>query len=328
MNSLLPHEKQLFEMESTLEGLKKQNQTHSLLSEEEMAEMEQKLALLKKNVYSSLKPAERVAICRHPGRPHALDYIEHVTEEFIELFGDRTFRDDHAVVAGLARIGGKKCMVIGQEKGSDTESRLHRNFGMPHPEGYRKALRLMQLAEKFHLPVVTLLDTPGAYPGLAAEERGQGWAIAKNLWEMARLKTPILVLVIGEGCSGGALGMGVGDWVGMLEHAYYSVISPEGCASILWKDSAQSGVAAAALKMHVEELLQLGIVDEKVEEPLGGAHLAPETAYSNVKRFVIKNLERLEKIPLEELLENRYQKFRKMGKVEEHEAPPLSSAPQ
>lgn len=323
---LLPHEKQLFEMESTLEGLK--NQPHPLLSQEEVRKLESKLAALKKTVYSSLKPAERVAICRHPGRPHSIDYIENITDEFIELFGDRTFQDDHAVIAGLAQIGGKKCMIIGQEKGSDTESRLYRNFGMLHPEGYRKALRFMHLAAKFRLPVVTLLDTPGAYPGLSAEERGQGWAIAKNLWEMARLPTPILTLVIGEGCSGGALGMGVGDWIGMMEHAYYSVISPEGCASILWKDASQSGSAAAALKMHVEDLLEMEIVDEKIEEPLGGAHLSPETAYANVKEWIVSNLDRLQQVPISELLENRYQKFRKMGKFEEHETAPTCCSPQ
>ena len=192
----------------------------------------------------------------------------------MELFGDRTFQDDHAIIAGLAKIGGQKFVVIGQEKGKDTESRIYRNFGMLHPEGYRKAMRCMRLAAKFQLPVISLLDTPGAYPGLTAEERGQGWAIASNLWEMARLPTPILVLLIGEGCSGGALGMGIGDVIGMLEHAYYSVISPEGCASILWKDASKNSIAASALKMHAENLIELGIVDQIIPEPLGGAHLA------------------------------------------------------
>jgi len=263
-----------------------------------------------------LQPWERVAICRHPARPHAIDYIRNITDEFIELFGDRTFQDDRAIIAGLARIGGQRFMLIGQEKGNDTESRLYRNFGMPHPEGYRKAMRCMKLAAKFGLPVVTLLDTPGAYPGLTAEERGQGWAIAQNLLDMARLPTPVIVIVIGEGCSGGALGMGVGDVVGILEHGYYSVISPEGCASILWRDASQNATAAAALKMHAEHLLELGVVDHKIEEPEGGAHLDPKQAFEAVKVYIQEQWERLKSVPLDHLLENRYQKFRKMGKFE------------
>lgn len=302
------------EVEQTLKTLKEQNKNNPLLSQDEMQKMEKKLEQLKLSVYSQLKPWDRVAICRHPQRPHAIDYIQNIADEFVELFGDRTFQDDHAIIAGLAVIDGQKFVVIGQEKGKDTESRIYRNFGMPHPEGYRKALRCMELAAKFHLPVITLLDTPGAYPGLTAEERGQGWAIAKNLWEMARLPTPIIVLVIGEGCSGGALGIGIGDSIGMMEHAYYSVISPEGCASILWKDASKNATAAAALKMHVEDLLQLGIVDEKIPEPLGGAHLDPKTAFANVKTFIKSQWETLKTVPTSILLENRYQKFRKMGK--------------
>jgi acetyl-CoA carboxylase carboxyl transferase subunit alpha len=274
-----------------------------------------------------------VAICRHPQRPHAIDYIEQIAEEFVELFGDRTFQDDHAIIAGLAKVAGQKCVIIGQEKGKDTESRLYRNFGMPHPEGYRKAMRCMRLAAKFNLPVVTLLDTPGAYPGLTAEERGQGWAIANNLWEMARLPTPVVVILIGEGCSGGALGLGIGDVIGMLQHSYYSVISPEGCASILWKDPSKNSIAAAALKMHVEDLLEMGIVDEMIEEPLGGAHHNPAVAYANVKSFIAKQMMELKTVSIDLLLENRYQKFRKMGKfealtTENHEALVTSGHPQ
>lgn len=314
----LPHEKQIVEFESTLARLKEQNKKNPLLSKEEIRKMEKKLEALKKKVYSGLKPWERVMICRHPMRPHAIDYIKNLADqgEYFELFGDRTFGDDHAIVAALASIQGQKFVLIGQEKGNDTESRLHRNFGMPHPEGYRKAMRCMRLAAKFHLPVVTFLDTPGAFPGLSAEERGQGWAIANNLWEMARLSTPVIVVLIGEGCSGGALGMGVGDVIGMLEHAYYSVISPEGCASILWKDPSKNEDAAAALKMHVEDLLELGIVDEKIEEPLGGAHLDPQEAISNVKTFILNKWETLKTLPISTLLESRYQKFRKMGKFD------------
>jgi acetyl-CoA carboxylase carboxyl transferase subunit alpha len=286
-----------------------------------MLEMEQKLDQLKKTVYSELKPWDRVAICRHPQRPHAIDYIQNCVEDFVEIFGDRIFQDDHAIIAGLGKIDGQKFMIIGQEKGKDTESRIYRNFGMPHPEGYRKAMRCMRLAAKFDLPILCLLDTPGAYPGLAAEERGQGWAIAQNLLEMARLPTPIIVLVIGEGCSGGALGVGVGDVIGMLEHAYYSVISPEGCASILWKDPSKNATAASALKMQSEDLLKLEIIDTIVKEPLGGAHLNPKIAFQNVKSFVTAQWESLKSTSIDMLLESRYQKFRKMGKFESGACP-------
>lgn len=314
--TVLTHEKQIFEMQGVIAKLKEQNKNSSVFSHEEMRKMEMKLEALKTKVYKELKPWDRVAICRHPQRPHAIDYIEQITEEFVEIFGDRTFQDDHAIIAGLGIIDGEKCVIIGQEKGKDTESRLYRNFGMPHPEGYRKALRCMELAAKFSLPVVTLIDTPGAYAGLSAEERGQGWAIAHNLIQMARLPTPIIVVLIGEGCSGGALGMGVGDVVGMMEHAYYSVISPEGCASILWKDPTQKVAAASALKMQVEDLLPLGVIDYVIEEPLGGAHLNPDFAYEKVKSFIKEQISLLKEVALEDLLENRYQKFRKMGKFD------------
>ncbi len=326
--TVLSHEKQILELEQTLQRLKEQNIHNPFLSPKEVHDIENKLEEMKRSVYTDLKAWDRVAICRHPQRPHAVDYINHCVDEFVELFGDRTFQDDHAIIAGMGKIDGQKFMIIGQEKGNDTESRLYRNFGMPHPEGYRKAMRCMRLAAKFNLPVLTLLDTPGAYPGLAAEERGQGWAIANNLWEMARLPTPIIVLVIGEGCSGGALGMGVGDVIGMLEHAYYSVISPEGCASILWKDPTKNNVAAATLKMHVEELLKLGVVDHMIREPLGGAHKHPKIVYQNVKTYVHEQWERLKTTPIDRLLENRYQKFREMGKFEEYETTPTSGTPQ
>jgi acetyl-CoA carboxylase carboxyl transferase subunit alpha len=311
---MLAHEKQILEYEETLSKIKDQNKVGVLWSDAEVAKIEKKLAQLKKKVYSNLTAWERVAICRHPQRPKAVDYIKHLCEDFVEIAGDRLYRDDNAIIAGFAKIGGVKFMVIAQEKGCDTESRLKRNFGMPHPEGYRKAMRCMRLAAKFKLPVLSLIDTPGAYPGLAAEERGQGWAIANNLFEMARLPTPVIVVIIGEGCSGGALGVGIGDVIGMLEHAYYSVISPEGCASILWKDSGKNEIAASALKMHAEDLLQLEVVDSMIDEPLGGAHHDPQVVYSNVKKFLIDQWKTLEKIPIPVLLEQRYQKFRKMGK--------------
>lgn len=313
--TVLAHEKQILEVQQTIQKLKDQNKTNPLFSQEELHKMEKKLERLREKVYAELKPWDRVAICRHPQRPHSIETIQNICEEFVELFGDRTFQDDHAIIAGLAKIEGQKFVVIGQEKGKDTESRIYRNFGMPHPEGYRKAIRCMNLAAKFNLPVITLIDTPGAYPGLTAEERGQGWAIANNLWEMARLPTPIIVILIGEGCSGGALGIGVGDVIGMLEHSYYSVISPEGCASILWKDASKNATAASALKMHVEDLLELGIVDQMIPEPLGGAHLDPKIAYANIKSFIKEQWATLKTVPLDLLLENRYQKFRKMGKI-------------
>ncbi len=315
MAHILTHEKEIHECEETISRIKNQNHKNGLWSKTEIQYLENKLESLKKQVYANLTPWDRVSICRHPLRPHSLDYIKNLTSEFEELAGDRVFSDDHAVIGGLGKINGKKFVLIGLEKGSDTESRIFRNFGMAHPEGYRKALRLMQLAEKFNLPVVTFLDTPGAYPGLSAEERGQGWAIAKNLFEMAKLKTPMIVVLIGEGCSGGALGLGMGDKIGMLEHAYYSVISPEGCASILWKDSAKNAQAAATLKMQSEDLLKFGVIDTIIKEPLGGAHLDIEKAYEYVRDFILEALAETQALPIAELVEKRYQKFRKMGQV-------------
>ncbi|WP_068470344.1 acetyl-CoA carboxylase carboxyltransferase subunit alpha [Candidatus Protochlamydia phocaeensis] len=309
---ILPHEKQIHEYIKTIEHLKKQNQDNPIFNAE-IRKLEQKLDKLKEKVYSELTPWQRIMICRHPSRPHALDFFRNMCESYVELSGDRCYQDDHAMVGGLARIGGIKCVVIGQEKGFDTESRVYRNFGMLNPEGFRKALRLMQMAEKFNLPIISLLDTPGAYPGLEAEERGQGWAIAQNLREMARISTPIIVVVIGEGCSGGALGMGVGDVVGMLEHAYYSVISPEGCASILWKDASKNIEAASTLKLNAENLIELKVIDTIISEPLGGAHHDPQQTYQNVKQFIIDQCQILRRIPPSLLLEQRYLKFRQMG---------------
>ncbi|GAB4229920.1 MAG: acetyl-CoA carboxylase carboxyltransferase subunit alpha [Chlamydiales bacterium] len=312
----LEHEKEIQEYVKSIEHLKKQNKkTEHFCSE--IKRLEKKLQELKKNVYSKLTPWERIQICRHPKRPHAIDYIKNLCgNSFLELCGDRNFRDDRALIGGIGFIDQMKCVVLGQEKGCDTESRIHHNFGMMHPEGYRKALRLMKLAEKFHLPVITFLDTPGAYPCLEAEERGQGWAIAQNLLEMARLKTPIIVVVIGEGCSGGALGIGVGDSVGMLEHAYYSVITPEGCASILWKDPSKRIDAASALKLNAEHLHSFNIIDTIIKEPLGGAHHNPQETFSNVKHFVLEQWQKLKMIPTQILTEQRYQKYRELGAVD------------
>jgi len=309
---ILPHEKPIVEYIKTIEHLKKQNQDNPLFNRE-IAKLEEKLIQLKKQIYSNLNPWQRLTISRHPGRPRTIDYVKGICKEFHELSGDRNFGDDHAVVGGIARIGDLKCVLIGQEKGNDTESRIYRNFGMVNPEGFRKAKRLMKLAETFHLPVVSLLDTPGANPCLEAEERGQGWAIAENLRDMAVLKTPIIIVLIGEGCSGGALGMGIGDVLGMLEHSYYSVISPEGCSSILWKDASKNVEAASMLKLNAENMLDLKIVDVVIEEPLGGAHHDHQMTFDNVKNFILDQASVLKKIPEELLLQQRYLKFRKIG---------------
>ncbi len=321
----LPHEKQIVEYEKTVQQFREQNKENSLFSVSELQKLEKKLDQLKKKVYNSLTAWERVQICRHPQRPRTIDYIENLCEDFVELYGDRTFSDDHAVIGGLAKIGGEKFMVIGQEKGCDTESRLHRNFGMLHPEGFRKALRLADLAGKFGIPVVFFVDTPGAWAGLTAEERGQGRAIAYNLRELFRIPTPITVIVIGEGGSGGALGMAIGDAIGMLEHAYYSVISPESCASILMKDPTKKAEVASILKMQAENLQSFEVIDAVIEEPLGGAHYNPETAYKNVQTFILEQLAVLKDYSPELLLERRYQKFRNMGRYTINETPDQSS---
>lgn len=312
--SIPAHEKQILEYEKTILQLKEQNKGNALWTDEEILKLESRLQQLRKKVYSELSPWDRVAICRHPQRPKSIDYIRHLCEEFTELYGDRLFRDDRAVICGFAKIGGQKFMVIAQEKGFDTASRLERNFGMMHPEGYRKAMRCMRLAAKFKIPVLSLIDTQGAHPGLSAEERGQGWAIAQNIWEMARLPTPVIVVLIGEGCSGGAIGIGVGDVVAMLEHSYYSVISPEGCASILWRDNSKKELAAQTLQMHVEALMKLDIVDAMIDEPMGGAHQDPAQVYASVKKYVLDQWNILKTVDPETLIEQRYQKYRRMGK--------------
>lgn len=311
-NDILPHEREIEEYRKTIDRLKKQTH-HNPLFTQEIIRLEQKLEELKVSVYKELTPWERVQISRHPARPRALDYVQNITDSFVELSGDRAFGEDQAVIGGLAKIGGVNCVILGQEKGKDTESRIKHNFGMVNPEGFRKALRLMKMAEKFSLPILSLIDTPGANPVLEAEERGQGWAIAMNLREMARIKTPIIVVVIGEGCSGGALGVGVGDVIAMLQHSYYSVISPEGCASILWKDAVKKVEAADALKLTAEDLLKQGIIDTIIPEPMGGAHHGPEVVYNGVKKFFLNEWGTLRHLPKEILLEERYLKFRKMG---------------
>lgn len=288
------------------------------------AEILQRLEALKTRRGDSAESFERIALSRHTGRPRTIDFIKNLFEDFVELSGDRSSGDDPAVIGGFARMGSMRFMVIGQEKGKDTQSRIERNFGMVHPEGFRKALRLAQLAEKFSLPLVLVVDTPGAHPGAAAEERGQGWAIAFNLRELFRIKTPILVVILSEGCSGGALGMGVGDAIGMAEHAYFSVISPESCASILWRNPSKAREASSALKLHAEDMLTFEIIDEIIEEGKG-AHLDPALFYANTRDFILQQLAHLQTLTMDELLERRYQKFRKMGSHEPESYLPSAS---
>jgi acetyl-CoA carboxylase carboxyl transferase subunit alpha len=279
----------------------------------EVALLQEKLQTLKEQTYESLRPIEQVQVARHPRRPYTLDYIERAFDDWIELHGDRAFRDDEAIVGGWARLAGRSIMVIGHQKGRDMKENLRRNFGMPHPEGYRKALRLMRQAEKFGRPVVTMIDTPGAYPGIGAEERGQAEAIATNLREMARLRTPLVSVVIGEGGSGGALALGVTDRILMLEHAIYSVISPEGCAAILWRSAEHREKAATALRLTSDNLVELGVCDEVVPEPPGGAHADWDGASAHLARALRKVLDELCALPVDELLEARWAKYEGIG---------------
>jgi acetyl-CoA carboxylase carboxyl transferase subunit alpha len=312
----LEFEKPVIELEKKLEELRKFTSEKKIDLASEISRLETKLGQLRKEVYSNLTPWQKVQIARHPQRPYTLDYIGMIMSDFIELHGDRSFSDDSAMVTGVAKLGNQKIVVIGQQKGRDIKENLKRNFGCAHPEGYRKALRIMQLAENFSLPVVIFIDTPGAYPGVGAEERGQAQAIALNLREMTNIATPILAIVIGEGGSGGALGVGIADRVCVLENAYYSVISPEGCAAILWKNSAKAPDAAEVLKLTAPDLLKLGIIDEVVPEPMGGAHHDPQKMGQIMKETIKRNLEELRAIDKEELLKTRYKKYRNMGVVE------------
>ncbi|MEW5930056.1 MAG: acetyl-CoA carboxylase carboxyltransferase subunit alpha [Gemmatimonadota bacterium] len=279
----------------------------------ELRSLERKLEELKQDTFRNLSPIERVQVARHPRRPYTLDYVEMVFDDFVELHGDRMFRDDDSIVGGWARLEGESVMLIGQQKGRDMKENLRRNFGMPHPEGYRKALRLMKQAEKFGRPVVTLIDTPGAYPGIGAEERGQGEAIARNLLEMAALKVPSVAVVIGEGGSGGALAIGVADRVLMLENGIYSVISPEGCAAILWKSGTERDKAAAAMKITAGDLLRLGVIDDVVAEPAGGAHSDWEGTAEALREALGRHLGELRGVPVDELRRMRWEKYMSMG---------------
>jgi acetyl-CoA carboxylase carboxyl transferase subunit alpha len=310
-------EKDIAELYEQLEKAKATHEQGKLDMTDMVATIESKIKEAQTNVYSTLTGWQKVQISRHPERPYTLDYIEHICTDFVELFGDRQIKDDKAIVGGFAKIDGQPVMVIGQQKGRNTKQRQYRNFGMPNPEGYRKALRLMKLAEKFHVPVLTLIDTPGASPGLEAEERGQGEAIAKNLFEMATLEVPIVCVVIGEGASGGALGIGVGDKVLMMEYTWYSVISPESCSSILWRTWDKKEQAADALKLSSDDMFNNGLVDGIIKEPIGGAHHNPSEAFENIKAAILKEFASLIPLPVDVLVQSRIDKFSKMGVVVE-----------
>lgn len=313
--SMLEFEKPIVELEKKIEEMRKLEDNLDI--SDEIKQLEQKVLALKENIYKNLTRWQRVQLARHPERPYTLDYIELMFEDFVELHGDRQVKDDKAIVGGFAMLGNQKVMVIGHQKGRDTKSNLYRNFGMPNPEGYRKALRLMKIAEKFGLPVITLVDTPGAFPGLEAEERGQAEAIARNLFEMSKLQVPIVVCIIGEGASGGALGIGVGDRILMLENTWYSVISPESCSSILWRSWDFKEQAAEALKLTAPDLLEQKIIDRIVPEPLGGAHKNHKYIASTLKEVLAEELSALVKIKPEKLFQNRVEKFGSMGVFEE-----------
>jgi acetyl-CoA carboxylase carboxyl transferase subunit alpha len=317
----LDFEKPILELQRRLQDLKNHSDQHDLDFDSEVEAMETKIRETRRQIYDNLSAWQRVQLARHIHRPFALDYVARCFTDWVELHGDRVFGDDKAMPSGLAKLGPYRCVVLTHQKGRDTKENVKRNFGCAHPEGYRKALRLMRLAEKFSLPLISLIDTPGAYPGVGSEERHISEAIAVNLREMMTLRVPSIAVVIGEGGSGGALGIGVSDRVLILENAYYSVISPEACSAILWKDRRHAAEAAEALKLTAQDLMGLGVVDEIVPEPEGGAHRDPDTAAANLGMALRQNLERLSGLSVDELLRTRYEKFRKLGKFSEVVAP-------
>jgi len=306
-------EKPIVELAKKIEGLRTFSVDKDVDLSSEIRRLEEKLADLKKEIYANLSPWQKIQISRHPNRPTTQDYINLIMKDFIPLAGDRLFGEDKALICGFAMLGKQKIAVVGHQKGKDTKENIERNFGCAHPEGYRKAMRVMKMAERFNMPIVCLIDTPGAYPGIGAEERGQAQAIAENIRDMFPLKTPILIVVIGEGGSGGALGIGIGDRVLILEYAYYSVISPEGCAAILWKDAARREEAAKVLKLTAPELLKLGVIDEIIPEAEGGAHWDHVQTANKLKKAIVRDLNELSQISVDDLIEKRYQRFRKMG---------------
>ncbi len=311
--NFLDFEQPIAELDAKIEELRHASHGQAFNIDEEVARLREKLKLKTNEIFRNLTPWQVTQLSRHPARPYTLDYISVICDEFHELAGDRAYADDAAIVGGLGRINGRSVMIIGHQKARDTKGKVRRNFGMPRPEGYRKALRLMKMAERFGLPLLTLIDTPGAYPGVGAEERGQSEAIARNLLEMADLKTPIVCTVIGEGGSGGALAIGVGDRTVMLQYSTYSVISPEGCASILWKSAEKAKDAAEALGLTAPRLLELGLIDKVVREPLGGAHRNPRSMATRLKAVLLNQLDELEALPMKDLLDLRYKRLRGYG---------------
>ncbi|MGL4733151.1 MAG: acetyl-CoA carboxylase carboxyltransferase subunit alpha [Fusobacteriaceae bacterium] len=307
-------ETEIFDLEKHIAELEKFANEKNIDLTEEIEKLQKKHRNMLEKIYSNLSSWDKIFVARHPDRPYTLDYIRELGEDFVELHGDRLFRDDPAIVGGMCKIEGKRVMIIGHQKGRTTEEKIHRNFGMANPEGYRKALRLFRMAEKFRIPVLAFIDTPGAYPGIEAEKHGQGEAIARNLMEMSGIKTPMISVVIGEGGSGGALGLGVTDRIFMLQNSFYSVISPEGCAAILYKDSSRAPEAAENLKISANSLLELGVIDGIIPEPVGGAHRDHTLAAQNLKSAVFKALEELECLKIDSLLDERYHKYRNMGK--------------
>jgi acetyl-CoA carboxylase carboxyl transferase subunit alpha len=315
--NFLDFEQPIAELEAKIDELRHVGTDNEINISEEIARLEAKNKTLTESIFSSLTAWQIAQLARHPQRPYLLDYVERIFTDFEELHGDRAFADDPSIVGGVARLNRDPVMIIGHQKGRDTKEKLRRNFGMPRPEGYRKALRLMQLAERFRLPVLTFIDTPGAYPGVDAEERGQSEAIAQNLLRMAQLRTPIITTVVGEGGSGGALAIGVGDRILMLQYSTYSVISPEGCASILWKSAEKASEAAEAMAMTSERLKDLGLIDLVIEEPLGGAHRDVPTMAQSIKVALLDELQRLRRMDLDELLSNRYERYMSLGRYKE-----------
>ena len=317
MHFYLDFEKPLVELEQKIRELREYS-TEKVDFSGEIRKLEKKAEKLREEIFSNLSRWQRTQLARHVNRPFTLDLIQYIFTDWFEVHGDRNFRDDPAIVCGFARLDGEPCCVIGHQKGRDTKEKVYRNFGMPNPEGYRKALRVMQMADQFGLPIFTFVDTPGAFPGIGAEERGQAEAIARNLREMAALKVPVIVTITGEGGSGGALGIAVGNRVLMMEYSVYAVISPEGCAAILWSDGSKGPLAAEALKLTAQDIAELGcVIDEVIPEPTGGAHTDPHKAAENVKKVLKKHFNELKKLSPEEISEQRYQKFRAMSRVEE-----------
>lgn len=313
----LDFEQPIAELEAKIEELRNVQFDNDINISDALKQLEERSQALTESIFTNLSDWQISQLSRHPGRPYTLDYVEHIFTDFHELHGDRAFADDPAIICGLARLDGQPVMVIGHQKGRDTKEKIYRNFGMPRPEGYRKALRMMKMAERFKMPVICLIDTPGAYPGIGAEERGQSEAIARNLFEMARLKTPIVCTIIGEGGSGGALAIGVGDRLIMLEYSTYSVISPEGCASILWKSPDKTQMAAEAMGITSDRIREQGFLDEVVREPLGGGHRDFKAIAMNLKEALLRHLNELKQQPMESLLERRYQRIMDFGVFEE-----------